>query len=103
LISETTAALLPNTFMPNHSIHHLVHLFLSIDDFANLDLELHFHQYFLCFVPGGCLMVLDCRNAAELVAVDPWLKLSIVFHIHIDITEAFDYNMCLIRCPGSEA
>ena len=63
-------------------------------------------------------MVLDCRNGAELVAVDPWLERSIVFRItmqltfgpemhrqvarYTSITEAFDCNMRLIRCPGSE-
>lgn len=31
-------------------------------------------------------MVLDCRNGAELVAVDPWLERSIVFRITMQLT-----------------
>ena len=47
-------------------------------------------------------MVLGWCYAAELVVVDSALKRSIIFHIHINIAKAFDYNMRLIRCPGSQ-
>ena len=86
--------------MPDYLIHHLGHPFLSIEDFANLYLDSHSRQCFLCFVLGGCPMVLDWWSAAELALVGAWLKRSIVFHIHM--VEVSDYNMCLIRCLGSK-